>query len=243
MNRLVILEDDLNFSRKLFNYIMNQNRQLQLLNMSLDGTELFDIIDEIDENDIILLDLGLPKINGIDLIKYFKDRKTRIPYIIVMSGNTEMIRGLKEYTDCICAVIEKPFQFEEITKIVDQISHYSDRGKLERIIYTELSKFEFNIATIGYTYIVDAVSLAMQDENLLRNLKSNLYERIARKYNNTSIVNVKWAIEKSIQTMTRYTPKAKIQQYFHLGKSDKLTPKLFLATVIANLRIKYEEAV
>lgn len=241
MNRLVILEDNLEFSRNLLNYIISENKKIQLWSVAIDGEEIIEELNQLQEDDILLLDLGLPKINGLEVIEKLKSKGKHIPYIIVMSGNTELMGEVRKYIPYIYTAIEKPFAFKRIVSTLEKITYISEQKCYEKLIKEELRKFEMNVTTIGYTYIVDAIALSLSDESLLRDMKNTLYKSISIKHRNVSSSNIKWTVEKSVKSMARYTDNSVIKSYFHVEAREKITPKLFFTTVVENLKPRIEK--
>ena len=243
MNRLVILEDNLEFSRSLLNFIVERNKKVQLWSLAIDGEELMEKLNSLRRDDILLLDLGLPKVNGIEVIEYLIKNPERLPYIIVMSGNLELWEKLRDYTQYLYATIEKPFALKRIVEMIDEITYLSDQRHYEGLVKQELRKFEMNVTTIGYDYIVDAVTLSLQDEVLLKDMKNKLYKSISIKNNNINPTNIKWTIEKSIKSMIRYTSSKITKSYFRVESREKITPKLFISTIVDNLKEEIEKEV
>lgn len=241
MNRLAILEDNLEFSRNLLNYIISENKKIRLSSLAIDGNEIMESINSLKEDDILLLDLGLPKINGLEVIEQLKQRKERLPYIIVMSGNPDLLEKLRDYAPYIYTAIEKPFAFKRIVDILEQITYISEQKHYEKIVKEELRKFEMNVTTVGYAYIVDAIALSLEDETLLKDMKNTLYKSISIKNNNVNTANIKWAIEKCVKSTKRYTSSNIIKTYFHAEAREKITPKLFITTIVENLKSKNQK--
>ncbi len=241
MNRLIILEDNLEFSRSLLNYIVERNKKIQLWSLAIDGEEIIEKINLLREDDILLMDLGLPKINGIEVIEQLAKNKEQLPHIIVMSGNVDLWSKLKNYTSYIYAAIGKPFALKRVAEMIDEITYSTDQRRYEKLVKEELRKFEMNITTIGYDYIVDAIMLSLQDENLLKDMKNRLYKSISIKNNNINPTNIKWTIEKNIKSMVRYTSSKVTKEYFHVEAREKIAPKLFVSTVVNNLKQEMEK--
>lgn len=235
MNRLIILEDDLNFSRSIFNYVSSKINNIRISNLFINGEEMMADLKNIKSNDILLLDLEVPKITGVQIIEYLKINKIETPYIIVMSGNTELLRRLKKYSDDIYKILEKPFNLGELTKSICQIVKNSNTNAIVRIVESELSLFGFNTLTVGYEYIMEAITLALQNEELLKDMKNNLYPIISKEHNNINVLKIKWSIEKCIDALYRTTNINLINEYFYIGSKEKLTPKVFFSTIIDNL--------
>lgn len=240
MNRLIILEDNLEFSRNLLNYIISENKKVQLWSIAIDGTEIKEKLRNLQKNDILLLDLGLPTLNGLEIIDFLIEKKEHMPYIVVMSANEEMLDKVHHYHPYIYEVIYKPFPFEKIAEILNRITDISEEEYYEQLVKEELKKFEVNTTTIGYKYIVDAIVLSLQNMILLKDMKNGLYQSVSLKNNNVRISNIKWTIEKCIKSIMRYTSFSRIKDYFHIETEEKITPKFFITTITENLRQKRE---
>lgn len=243
MNRLIILEDNLEFSRSLLNYIIDKNKKIQLWSVAIDGEEIIDKIDLLKEDDILLMDLGLPKINGIEVIKQLVERKEHIPHIIVMSGNLNLWEKLRDYASYIHTAIGKPFALSRIVNIIDKITYETEQKSYEELVKQELRKFDMNVTTLGYAYIVDAITLTLENNDLLKDMKNALYKSISIKNNGINPTNIKWTIEKSLKSMKRYTSTNIMKSYFHVQSREKLTTKLFIATIVENLSKQMEKEV
>jgi len=99
-----------------------------------DGEEALDFIycrnkyslrEPIDGPKIILLDLKLPKIDGLEVLKILKsdDEKKVIP-IIVLTSSREEKDLLESYKLGVNSYIQKPVAFEEFLLAVRQIGLY-----------------------------------------------------------------------------------------------------------------------
>lgn len=241
MNRLAILEDNLEFSRSLLNYIIKRNKKIHLSSLAINAKEMIETIDSLQDNDILLLDLGLPEINGLEVIDKLKRKKEHMPYIIVMSGDLSLLDKSKAYTSYIYATLKKPFTFSRIIDIIEEITHMSEQKCYEEFVKEELRKFEINITTIGYSYIVDAITFCLEDETLLKDMKNGLYKKMSAKNKGISISNIKWTMEKSVKSIQRFTATSITRPYFRVESGEKITPKLFIATVIERLKPRIEE--
>jgi DNA-binding response OmpR family regulator len=79
-----------------------------------DGAEAISMLDLV-KYDLILLDLHLPKVDGAEVVKLFKDLAVTIP-IVVMTGHATGPRFAQEMGLAGC--LAKPFRFEELFAIV-----------------------------------------------------------------------------------------------------------------------------
>ncbi|MDZ7843457.1 MAG: response regulator [Anaerolineales bacterium] len=81
--------------------------------------------DEYPLPDIILLDLKLPGISGMDVLREIKDRPTlkQIPVIILSSSSEEADRALG-YDLGVNSYLVKPVSFEGFLSVVGKIKEY-----------------------------------------------------------------------------------------------------------------------
>ena len=199
MNRLAILENNLEFSRKLVNNIMSGNKKVQLTNISVNLEEIKETIDLLDKRDILLCE------------------------------------RLKDYA---YDIIKNTNSFNKIVNVINQITYIADEQFYERLIKDELDNFEMNITTFGYDYIVEGITLSLEDGKLLKDFQNGLYQTLATNHNLPRNYNIKWAVEKCIKATVRYTDFEIIKEYFHVETAEKVTPKLFISIIVENLKNK-----
>ncbi len=86
-----------------------------------DGTQLSEVLDD-DPIDLIILDVGLPWINGFELAKLLKEHEDlkKIPLIFVSAKTSELDikRGFGVGAD---DYIKKPFEVDQIKKAVNTL--------------------------------------------------------------------------------------------------------------------------
>ena len=79
-----------------------------------DGKAAYDALSTTHENfDIIVLDLGLPKLSGLDVLKSIRDKNIATPVVILTARETvdDRIKGLDAGAD---DYITKPFDLDEL---------------------------------------------------------------------------------------------------------------------------------
>lgn len=116
---LLIVEDHkdtLNSMYDFFKFIFNK------VYLAEDGLEALEIYNN-NSIDVIVSDINLPKLNGLDLIKEIRKDNLSIPIIIVSAQfNTDVL--FKASNSNIQAYLRKPIMIDEIKKALKTITDY-----------------------------------------------------------------------------------------------------------------------
>ncbi len=117
--RTVLVVEDDETVRKSIKKVLEKDGYRVLL--AADGTQLSLVLDD-SPIELIIMDVGLPWINGLELAKLMKEHKDlkNIPLIFV-SGQTsdlDVKRGFQVGAD---DYIKKPFEIEELRKAVNTL--------------------------------------------------------------------------------------------------------------------------
>jgi len=74
---------------------------------------------------LILLDLKLPKVNGIEILHKIKnDRKLKLIPVVVLTSSKEENDIMKSYDLGVNSYIRKPVDFDQFVETVKQIGFY-----------------------------------------------------------------------------------------------------------------------
>jgi CheY-like chemotaxis protein len=69
--------------------------------------------------DLILLDLRLPDMDGVEVVRELRKNQPRIPPIVFLSANP--LQSLKDAADSVGAVsLRKPFDFDELFRVIER---------------------------------------------------------------------------------------------------------------------------
>jgi DNA-binding response OmpR family regulator len=107
--RLLLAEDD----QKLADHLSGQLRQQgYVVDHSSDGRDA-QFLGDNNDYDIIILDLGLPIINGLDVLQHWRQHDINTPVLILTARDSwhEKVTGLKGGAD---DYLTKPFHVEEL---------------------------------------------------------------------------------------------------------------------------------
>ena len=103
MQKILVVEDDLDIQELLKNFLQEAGYSIVLAN---DGVEALSIFSDV-QFDLILLDIMLPKIDGFAVCELIR-KQSQVPIIMLtaLNGEEEQIRGLDMQVD---DYITKPF--------------------------------------------------------------------------------------------------------------------------------------
>ena len=104
MQQIIIVEDDKELNRGLCSALKAQDRQIISCMNLKSAREQFDL----GVVSLVLLDLNLPDGNGLDFLKYAKQKSPDTPVILLTANDTDMdiVEGLEQGAD---DYITKPF--------------------------------------------------------------------------------------------------------------------------------------
>ena len=127
--RLFLVEDspaDVDLTR----LALEENNMSFHLEVASDGEEAVDYLNRLDQADLIqpdlfILDLNVPKINGLEVLKLIKSNpRTQLTPVIILTtsgAHSDMVACYKNYANCY---ITKPLDFEEFIEVIREIKAF-----------------------------------------------------------------------------------------------------------------------
>ena len=89
-------------------------------NKALNGVEAWELL-QTRSYDLVITDLRMPQMDGIELIKKIKtEMKDDIPTVVVVTGDAELLHTMKKTFDSIVA-ISKPFSPEDLDELLESV--------------------------------------------------------------------------------------------------------------------------
>lgn len=231
MIQVMIADDNLDLNNLCCN-ILSKDKDIQIISNTLDGESTLKDYMRL-KPDVLLLDLDLPKMNGIDIINNIclDETEKKKNNIIIISGNTELRYNLFN-TSKIFRIMPKPVDFNDVISTIKEIATENNYIPIvEKEIRNFLFSLNFNLYADGTRYLIDAIKLGSENIRLVRNIKT-LYDEVAELHS-TSSNTIKWGIRNAIETMNHNTTKHEINKIFHINYDKKMTPKYFIPLVIS----------
>ena len=129
--RILLVEDnpdDLELTLRAFE---KHNLANEII-VARDGEEALDILFQRDKEsalqpspDLILLDLKLPKVDGLEVLRQVKSNsKTKVIPVVILTSSKEESDLAESYSLGANSYIRKPVNFEKFTEVVMQLGLY-----------------------------------------------------------------------------------------------------------------------
>jgi len=116
--RKVLVVDDSKLMHKMYEVMLRQ----YALVYALDGRQALDRLHEHPDVDLVLLDINMPNMNGLEFLAELRADGTRadLPVIIISTEgrDEDTIRGMEAGAT---AYIKKPFHSEEILDVIARL--------------------------------------------------------------------------------------------------------------------------
>ena len=215
-----------------------------------DGVEGLEVINNhLGEFDLILLDLIMPKRDGISVLEELKDKKD-IPKIIVLTSyNTpEIIRKASELG--VNYYMLKPFELPELErKILECTNEIKSSSKTLDLYHNNLQIAITNVLhelgvpshIKGYSYIRQSITEVFFHPDVVGGITKELYPKIAEEFN-TTVSRVERAIRHAIEVSWNRGNWDLMQEIFGYSVDidrAKPTNSEFIVTVADKLRLEH----
>ena len=216
MVNILVVEDEVVQSKQIINYISQKNKNIKLYGMADSGEETLNLLLS-GEIDIIILDLKLPDINGVEIIKTIEHENMERykKSIIIVSGEENMIKEVNT-SPYVYKYFFKPVDMCDINETINsmiQEKKYTDM--IRKKIANELSKLNFNFTHEGTNYLLECIYQVYKMKIIDNmNLSKTIYPIVARKYKksqNTIYGDIKQAINSMFNTCS----KEMLKEYFN----------------------------
>jgi len=182
--KLLLVEDNTQLNKALSTLL---KRNSYVVDSAFDGEEALLFIEQY-KYDVIILDIMLPRINGLEVLKKIRDNHLDTPIIMLTAKSTteDKIKGLDFGAD---DYLSKPFSTDEllarIRALTRRRSNYDDEKELE---YGDII---LNLNTYSLSKENESILLTNKEVNILSLLISNQGKVVSQ----DSITNSAWDVE------------------------------------------------
>ena len=203
---VLIADDNKEFCSILNDYLLNQ-KDIVVTAIAKDGREALELIEE-KEPDLVILDIIMPHLDGLGVLERLNSMELKkIPRVIVLSAVGQDKITQQAITLGADYYVVKPFDMDIFTKRIREMFSTTAAVEVERRISqiplvereaaatkrgpmdleTEITSIIHEIGVPahikGYMYLREAITMVVNDMELLSAVTKELYPSIAKKYN------------------------------------------------------------
>lgn len=218
----VLIVDDNELSRDMLMESLQNEADIDIAATASDGMDAALKIEEL-RPDIVLVDLVMPRLDGIGLVKKIKDEmENEAPSFIMISSVSDEIAIKRAFSNGISYYIIKPYNTEELVALIKELGNSvkqennsiiinTDNNKKTKLkkIFELLNAYGMSSRLKGYDYIVKAVEMALEEKNISSAMTKQLYYTLSREFDTSygSIErNIRYAIQKGFDKASSNLP-------------------------------------
>ncbi len=163
--RILVIEDE----KKVANFIKKGlEEEHYAVDTAFDGEEGL-YMAEVNEYDVIVLDLMIPKIEGLEVLKRIRGKKNNVPILVLTAKNTveDTVKGLDAGCD---DYVTKPFAFMEF---LARIRALLRREKSDKVPLLRIADLTLSLVTHKVTRKEREIELTSKEYALLEYFMRN----------------------------------------------------------------------
>lgn len=259
---VLIADDNKEFCSILNDYLLNQ-KDIVVTGIAKDGREALELIQQ-KQPDLVVLDIIMPHLDGLGVLEKLNGMDLdKMPRVIVLSAVGQDKITQQAITLGADYYVVKPFDMDIFTKRIREMFSTQDVETKRRSVSTQVVQreaaatsrgpidLETEITSIiheigvpahikGYMYLREAITMVVNDMELLSAVTKELYPSIAKKYNTTAS-RVERAIRHAIEVAWGKGQVDAINKLFGYtvhNEKGKPTNSEFIAIIADKLRLK-----
>lgn len=253
----VAIADDNQRMVEMMTEILQQERDIDVIASADNGETAVEVIKE-KQPDVVLLDIIMPKLDGIGVLERLKEEHMeKKPTVIMLSamGQENVCEEAMELGASY--FILKPFDSNMVIRKIKQLKSGQSiprplvsmmeeksgitKNYLEIIITNMIHEIGVLAHIKGYQYLRDSIMMAVYDMDILNSITKQLYPTIAERFSTTPS-RVERAIRHAIEVAWGRGKMDTIDALFgytvHAGKG-KPTNSEFIALIADKIRLEY----
>ena len=126
MNKILIIEDDFMIAESTQTLLKYQGFDVDWVNNGIDGLKKI----QHEEVDVVLLDLGLPMMDGMQVLKQIRQNHPTLPVLIISARDQlqQRVDGLNQGAD---DYLVKPYEFDELLARIHALLRRSGKEQIQ----------------------------------------------------------------------------------------------------------------
>ncbi|MCM2357398.1 MAG: sigma-54 dependent transcriptional regulator [Geobacteraceae bacterium] len=155
MHRILLVDDERDVGRIITEFLSGENYEIEQVTT---GREAMSRMREERHPDIVLLDLNLPDVDGMDILREMKDAVKGVP-IVVITGNGSIETAVRSIKMGATDFVQKPFRYNDFRRFITGVisarersgnDHYGIMGSSPQMrkVFRLVDKFALSDITI-----------------------------------------------------------------------------------------------
>lgn len=196
--KIMIAEDNKDLANMLVEFI-GKEKDMEVVGVTYNGRDCLDNLVSLNP-DILLLDLVMPEIDGMGILRYIKENNVNVGKVIMMTafGQEEVTRNALNFGASYFVV--KPFEPNYVIQYMRDIVYQTNSvtaDELEVLVANKEVDIEKEIQELvlktgipanikGFVYVKEGIKMAYDNNNLAGSITKVIYPDIASKFHTTS---------------------------------------------------------
>ncbi len=170
--RVLVVEDDLDVARQISDTLRQAKYVVDVAHDGVEGQ----FLGETEAYDVVILDLGLPKLDGLSVLQQWRQKGREMPVLILTARDTwrEKVAGLRAGAD---DYLTKPFELEEMLARVEALIRRSS-GHASPVL--ECGSLALDVSTTRLTVAGRPVELTALEFRTLAHMMQHQNEVISK---------------------------------------------------------------
>jgi CheY-like chemotaxis protein len=118
MATILVIDDEIGVRLTLKAMLEGDGHTVLLAENGLEGLDMFN--SNLADLDIVITDIMMPGLNGIEFLEKAREKKERLPVVAISGGGNRLDEEdpLHAATELASAILKKPFNSEELNRVL-----------------------------------------------------------------------------------------------------------------------------
>ncbi|MBV6342338.1 response regulator [Candidatus Magnetobacterium casense] len=162
MTKILVIDDEIIIRERLKNLLVLDDFEAYSAENGIEGLEVF----EREVPDVIVADIKMPKMDGIEVLKQVKKKKTATE-VIFITGHGGVDTAIEAMKEGAFGYIQKPIEYDELKIAIDKaIEKQTMQAKID--IYVRELENSVNEWEITFNCVSDCLSIHDENYNIIK---------------------------------------------------------------------------
>lgn len=241
----IVLSDTNEDARNMLQEALEETGRFVVTGSTGNGEEALQLIED-SEPDMVVLDLILPGLDGMGVLRRLQGKK--LPLIIAISAMAYQGTIVEAGNLGAAMFISKPYHqgalIENLLSLADANGRRPHTPGLEELVTSIIHEVGVPAHIKGYQYVREAIMITVEDMEVINSVTKVLYPEVAKRYHTTPS-RVERAIRHAIEVAWDRGDLETLQRFFGYTVSNakgKPTNSEFIAMISDKIRLKIKSS-